>query len=365
MGISFSRTFGVSKSTMRFMNLGMIYAVTIACFANGFAISQEPIGSGLKSILVRDVSDDSTPSTSNKVAAKTASMKDEKPTSPKLNPVERKTIKENANVEGGENFLLRYKFTSGTRVISEVTHLAKTNTKIDTTEQDSNSRTVSQKTWDFVSVEKGKMTFEYRIAAIDMSQRIGNADELRFSSADSEPPHPQFKSAADSVGRVISTVTIDEQGLIIARSDEINPPSLGMGDITLPLPEKPVSIGGSWECPREMRIRREDGSQKIVRFRELYKLDKVSLGVATVSVRSEMITIITEPKEEAQVLQQLSNGTVRFDMQAGRMISKDLTWDKRVVDFAGPGSSMEYNSRLSEEVTKTESFTPASRTARK
>lgn len=89
----------------------------------------------------------------------------------------------------------------------------------------------------------------------------------------------------------------------------------------------------------------------MVRFRELYKLDKVSLGVATVSVRSEMITIITEPKEEAQVLQQLSNGTVRFDMQAGRMISKDLTWDKRVVDFAGPGSSMEYNSRLSEEVT--------------
>ena len=350
---------------MRFMNLASLCAIATVCFTSGSVDGQEPIGSGLKSLLVRDAADQSTSSTSSKVPAKPASMKEEKPSTLKLNPVERKTIKENASAEGGETHLLRYKFTAGTRVVSEVTHLAKTNTKIDTTEQDSNSRTVSQKTWDFVSAEKGKMTFEYRIKSIDMSQRIGSSEELRYSSNDGESPHPQFQSAADSIGRVISTVTIDEQGLIIARSDEINPPSLGMGDITLPLPEKAVSIGGSWECPREMRIRREDGSQKVVRFRELYKLDKVSLGIATVSVRSEMITIITDPKEEAQVLQQLSNGTVRFDMEAGRMIAKDLTWDKRVIDFAGPGSSMEYNSRLSEEVTKTESFTPPSRTARK
>jgi hypothetical protein len=350
---------------MRFKNLASLCAIATICSASSFVDGQEPVGSGLKSLLVRDASEQSIPSTSSKVPAKPASMTEGKPSSPKLNPVERKTIKENASAEGGEAHLLRYKFTAGTRVVGEVTHLAKTNTKIDTTEQDSNSRTVSQKNWDFVSVEKGKMTFEYRITSIDMSQRIGSAEELRYSSKDGEAPHPQFKSAADSIGRVISTVTIDEQGLIIARSDEINPPSLGMGDITLPLPEKAVAIGGSWECPREMRIRREDGSQKVVRFRELYKLDKVSLGIATVSVRSEMITIITDPKEEAQVLQQLSNGAVRFDMEAGRMIAKDLTWDKRVIDFAGPGSSMEYNSRLSEEVTKTESFTPPSRTARK
>lgn len=280
-----------------------------------------------------------------------------------MRKVERKTIVENPGEQSGETYLMRYRFEPGTRVISEVVHLAKTNTKIDSTEQDSSSRTVSHKVWEFLKVEDGKMTFEYRITDIDMSQRIGGGAEIRYVSSQKEPPLPQFQAAAESIGRVISKVTIDEQGLIIARSDDTSPPNLGMGDITLPLPESPVAVGATWETPRELRIAREDGSLKPVRFRELFKLEKVSAGVATVSVRSEMITIISDPKEEAQVLQQLSDGTIKFDLDAGRMISKELEWDKRVVGFSGAGSLMEYSARLNENVTGTESFTPTPRTA--
>ena len=64
-------------------------------------------------------------------------------------------------------------------------------------------------------------------------------------------------------------------------------------------------------------------------------LYKASAGVATISVRSNMLTPISEPKEESQVLQQLSNGTIKFDIDAGGMISKDLNWDKVVVGFFG------------------------------
>ncbi len=146
-------------------------------------------------------------------------------------------------------------------------------------------------------------------------------------------------------------MSIDEQGMIVARSDDSNPPNLGMGDITLPVPSKPIAIGATWEIPRELHIRRDDGTIKKVRFSELFRLDKVSEGVATVAVRSEMITAVTDPKEEAQVLQQLSNGTIRFDIDAGRMISKELAWDKTVVGFAGEGSVMDYSARLEERVT--------------
>ena len=68
--------------------------------------------------------------------------------------------------------------------------------------------------------------------------------------------------------------------------------------------------------------------------------------------KSEMLTIISEPKEEAQVLQQLSNGTIHFDIDAGRMISKELSWDKVVVGFSGAGSVMDYSARLEEQVAK-------------
>ncbi len=282
-----------------------------------------------------------------------------------LRKVERKELTETPSTLGGEEFLFRYKMEPGLIISSEVTHLAKTTTKIDSTEQNSDSRTVSQKIWEVIKVKDGEITFEYKILEIDMSQRIGAETEIRYNSKSGEAPEVQFKAAADSVGRVISTVTIDEQGMIIARSDENNPPNLGMGDITLPVPKNPVAVGATWEIPREIRIRREDGSNKVVRFRELFKLEKVSAGVATITVRSEMLTAISEPKEEAQVLQQLSDGTIKYDLDAGRMISKELGWDKVVVGFSGAGSVMDYSARLDEQVTKAEVKLAAGKAATK
>ena len=284
---------------------------------------------------------------------------------PALRKVERKNMTETPSTSGGEEYLFRYNLQPGMVISSEVTHLAKTDTKIDSTEQNSQSRTVSQKTWEVTKAVNGEMTFEYKILDIDMSQRIGNDNELRYSSKSGEEPLRQFQTAAASVGKVISTVTIDEQGMIIARSDQSNPPNLGMGDITLPVPKKPIAIGATWEVPREMRIMREDGSLKTVRFRELFRFDKVSAGVATIVVRSEMLTPISEPKEEAQVLQQLSNGTIKFDIDAGRMISKELGWDKVVVGFSGAGSVMDYSARLEEQVVKAEQKFGASKAANK
>jgi hypothetical protein len=277
---------------------------------------------------------------------------DAKPVSTNLRKVDRKQLTASPS-NASEKVVFKYKFTPGLVIQSQVTHLAKTNTKVNETEQASNSRTVSNKTWSVVESKNGEMTFEYRILDIDMSQANGSDKELRYSSKSGETAVPQFQGAADSVGKVISTVTIDEQGMILARSDDTNPPNLGMGDITLPVPAEPIGIGSTWEIPRELRIKRDDGSFKMVRFRELFRLDKISAGVATVAVRSEMLTAVTDPKEEAQVLQQLSNGTIKFDLDAGRMISKELAWDKTVVGFAGDGSVMDYSARLEEEVVKT------------
>lgn len=282
-----------------------------------------------------------------------------------LRKVPRKEIKQNPQAEGGETYLMRYKFEPGTQITSQVTHMATNYTKVSSSEQNSSSRTVSHKTWDFIKCENDEYTFEYRITDIDMSQRVGSGNEIRYSSKQEDEPMPQFRGAADSINKLLSTVTIDNQGLIIARSDDKNPPNLGMGDITLPLPAEPASIGSTWETPRELRIRRDDGTLKLVKFRELFRLEKVSAGVATVSVHSEMITIISDPKEEAQVLQQLSNGTIKFDLDAGRMIGKNLEWDRRVVGFSGSGSVMEYSARLDEEVTSAEVTVKTPKTAAK
>jgi hypothetical protein len=358
------------RSFLSFLCVTLAFSATVTTLA----YSQDSSKSGGRSLLVKEGTQTGQQETANaesstklnkKTTAKPASAKVGSDEANGMRAVAKKELTETPSPMGGETYLLRYKFTPGLRIMSEVTHMAKTDNKIDSTAQDADSRTVTNKTWDVTKVEGGNMTFEYTISDIDMSQRIGTGNEVRYSSKSGEQPPFQFQSAADSVGRIISTVTIDQQGLIVARSDETNPPHLGMGDITLPVPENAVAVGATWEIPRELNIRREDGSLKRVRFRELFKLEKVSSGIATVSVASEMITIISDPKEEAQVVQQLSNGTIKFDIDAGRMISKELGWDKKVVGFSGAGSTLEYSARLDEHVVSAETTKPAARSAKK
>ncbi len=253
----------------------------------------------------------------------------------------------------GEKYLLRYNLLPKTKIVSEVTHLAKTNTKINDVEQSSQSRTVSRKVWTVTEVaSNGDMTFVHQVDSVDMSQRIGDGEEIHYNSKSDTQPLEVFAKVAETIGKPIATVTISPSGQVVRRSEEPQGANLGMGDITIPMPDQAIQIGDQWETSREIRIRRPDGTPKTIKVRELYTLEKVSAGVASIAIRSEPLTPLTEPEVEAQVLQQLSNGQIRFDLDSGRLISKNLKWDKTVVGFSGAGSVMDYSARLDEVVEK-------------
>lgn len=252
-------------------------------------------------------------------------------------------------------YLLRYKLKPGQMIQSEVTHLAKTDTKIEKAEQSSQSRTVSQKIWQVESVaSNGDMTFVYSIESVDMSQQIGTGPETTYNSKADEEAPSIFGRVKDSIGKPLSKVTIDRLGQVVNREEGKATPNMGMGDLAMIMPEKPIGIGDQWEAPREIRVRTQDGGQKTIKIRELHELEKVSAGVATISIRSEPLTPITEPEIEAQVVQQLSNGSLRFDLDAGHLMAKDLKWNEKIVGFSGPGSMMEYTARYTEEVKHVE-----------
>ncbi|MCY2976915.1 MAG: hypothetical protein NTW52_19840 [Planctomycetota bacterium] len=253
--------------------------------------------------------------------------------------------------ENGKTYTLRYKLRANEKIVSEVTHLATTNTKINDVSQSSQSRTVSSKVWEVKSVDKsGNMTFTQSVASVDLSQQVADGSEIRYNSATDKEAPPAFKSVAETIGKPLATITITTWGEVTDRSEKANGGNLGMGDITIPMPQEAITLGQQWETDREIRVRRTDGSPKIVKVRELYTLEKVSAGVAVISIRSEPLTPLREPEIEAQAIQQMSNGEVRFDIDAGRLISKSLAWDKTVVGFSGAGSMMEYSARLDEKV---------------
>ncbi len=251
----------------------------------------------------------------------------------------------------GQKYLLRYKLKKGEQIRYEVTHVAKTKTRIRGAEEISNVHTVSQRHWDVTKADKEAATFRHVVDTVELTQQRGDEDEVRWSSESGATPPPAFERVAEQIGEVISTVTVNPRGQEKGREDDnAMKTSLGMGSLTLALPDEPIAVGASWSVPREVMVRTPDGAPKPIKIRELYTLRKVKTGVATLSLRSEPLTPMDDESVRAQVIQQLSNGEIRFDIDNGRMLSKQLDWDETVVGFQGANSLMEYRARLTERM---------------
>jgi hypothetical protein len=136
----------------------------------------------------------------------------------------------------------------------------------------------------------------------------------------------------------------------LKRSDSKKSTSFGLGDIAIPMPETPVKVGNRWSTTEEIRVREADGRVKRIKTRLIYKLEKVQTGVATISVDTEVLTPVNDPKVKSQLVQQLTSGEVKFDMIAGRPLSRQIDWDETVVGFNGADSMMKYLARFTEEL---------------
>ena len=246
---------------------------------------------------------------------------------------------------------LRYKLRQGESLVSKVTQFAETKTKIADHNEDSSSRTTSFKVWEVESVNaEGEMTFVYSIRSVSLAQSIGDSEELTYNSeTDTEVPDI-FKKVAETIAKPLATITINPRGQVVNRDNELQTPQMGIGELTIPLPADAVAIGGQWNVPRDIRVKLESGAFKTIKVRELYTLEKVSAGVATIRIETQPLTPVNDPAVEAQLIQQLSKGSIKFDVDRGRLISKKLAWKDEVVGFRGPDTSLRYDAEWAEEL---------------
>lgn len=260
-------------------------------------------------------------------------------------------------------FILRHRLKAGEIIRTRTEHVANTVTRFQGTEDISESRSISDKVWEVKAVSpEGLMTFEYRLDAVEMFQKQNDKEEIVYNSRTDKEAPAVFSRVAETIAKPIAEVTIDATGTVIERDKESKLPPLGMGELAVPLPKEPVALGAQWSIPREIRVKLENGTHKTIKLREQYTLDKVSAGVATIVVQSQPLTPVEESSVEAQLMQQMSQGVIKFDIDNGRLISKQLDWDDEVVGFRGAETSLKYVARFTEEAV-TEPARAASKSA--
>ncbi len=254
--------------------------------------------------------------------------------------------------DAAEKYTLRYRFQPGETIRWKVSHRNRVRTTVAGVTQTAESTSDSIKVWRMREVQPdGSATFVYSVEQVQMRQILSGRDELLFDSeSDAEQPHG-FEQVAEAVGRPLSTVTLSDRGKVLQRERELQTtPVENEGDITIPLPDEPVAMGERWSRPHEVQVRTEAGGVQAIRTRQTFTLDSVRHGVAVIRVRTTVLTPVRDPAIEAQLTQSAASGEVRFDVDAGRVLSQQMDTDKRVVGFRGEASSLHYVTRFTEEL---------------
>jgi hypothetical protein len=246
---------------------------------------------------------------------------------------------------------LQYKFAKGETLRWKVEHLGATETTIQGNTQTSESRSISIKVWRITGVDsKGNMTLTHSVASVDMWQKLSDRPEIRYNSKMDKTAPTEYEHVAKTIGIPLTTLTFTSNGTVVNRGKTYRQANLGLGNLVMLLPPKPVKVGSRWHEPAELRIRERSGRQKTIKIRKQYTLKKIETGVATISVETQVLTPVNSSAIKSQLIQQLTNGTIKFDIDAGRILKKEMEWDESVVGFNGADSMMKYVARYTEEM---------------
>ncbi len=248
-------------------------------------------------------------------------------------------------------YVLAYKFKKGEVIRWEVVHRAVVDTTIQGTNQTAETRSTSIKAWQVTDVAAdGSITLVHSVESIDMWQKMQGRQEVRYNSRTDEKVPAGYEDIAKAVGVPLTVVTIDVHGGVLKREEKHRQSNASNMPLTIPLPAEPVAVGYSWNVPADVDVILHGGATRKIQTRQKYVLEKVVDGLATIGMETQVLTPLNDPAIEAQLVQRFTNGTLRFDLERGRVVSQQMDLDRRVVGFSGTSSSMHYLTRFTEEL---------------
>lgn len=253
--------------------------------------------------------------------------------------------------DSGEKVSLQYKFKAGDTLRYLIDHRASVRSTIEGTSQKAITRSESVKVWKVIDVmPNGEIEFMHMVDRVKMTNRLPDKAEMVFDSESSETPPPGFEDAAAAVGVPLSVIRMTPRGELVDRKIKHRQPAADPeAPMALLLPEQPVGVGDTWNEPRTVAVQTADGAKRDIQTRRHYELTKVANGLASIEVTYQVLSPV-DPAIEAQLVQRLMKGTVKFDVEKGRVLCQRMDVDERVLGFAGPTSSMHYVMQMEEDL---------------
>ena len=243
---------------------------------------------------------------------------------------------------------LRYRLTPGQSLSWKVEHVTSTKTQISGTTEEASGRIETLSTWNVTDVNKtsGEVVVENSIEAIKSWKKIGEEDPVVYDSRTSKKIPDEYGELAETLGQRRSRVTFQPNGKVVDRQSEYASTAFSTGDLTVPLPGKPVTVGYRWNIPMVFQSSNEHGAHVNLKARRCYELLKVKKGKAYISFRTEVLTPIKSHTVRSKILQKLIKGYIVWDIARGLPIQRRTNWNEKVQAYNGADSFLKYVGRM-------------------
>ena len=242
--------------------------------------------------------------------------------------------------------LLRYQFQKGKELRWNVEHTLKMRNIIGGVEENIETRSRAVKIWTTIDVEPdGAGVFEYRVEDIDIHQSQTGHDDILYNSIQDATIPPEFNNLQGKIGVPLAHIRICPQGQTTRKPLREYAGSISENRIVIPLPSESVGVGSRWAEPNQIELPQPNQTIKRIRSREEFLLEGLQSGLALIQFNTLIFTPLT-PKEESQLLDYFSHGSMELDLQSGNFVRHQATTDRFVVGVQEASDSIRYLSRV-------------------
>ncbi len=167
--------------------------------------------------------------------------------------------------------------------------------------------------------------------------------ESLYDSRDAAHVPTEFAAVHKSIGNPVpAQLTTLGKTLPAKETAKETTANVEQYDLLFQLPEQPIAMGAIWKdnFEAEVQIAADSMLHRQIKLQRRYELKSVENGIATISLNTVPLTPLHDPFQESQLVQRKPSGTLKFDIERGCLIDRQLRIDEKVVGHAGPGSAL-------------------------
>lgn len=289
----------------------------------------------------------------------------EKPVAPGILPDQEKS----RPLATSGRYLLAYKFQPNQRVYYQVTHTMKIVTRKSEAVETTTNESKTTKHYRVFNVDsEGNGLLELIIDQVQMKAQFGSNEPVAVDSNDPENVPAAYRDVIKTIGRPLARIKISPAGELLSAvrvldrelqeqvSAGSTPEATSDNDASrnflVVFPDYEIAPGESWtDRSLEVRVRVGRSLSRPVQLLRTYTLESVKDGIATIQLKTAVLTPVNDPAIRAQLIQRTPSGTIRFNIEDGLISAREMRVDDSVIGPFGDDSSLKATSLRTETLT--------------